>query len=104
MLPTETFADPCCSIASISFCSADCWNFNSPMLKGNSVQFYEGASKAGKGVPAYYVDVAARLVGWNVTLRRGGTKDGEPILHMKKAIRLLSLLGWDKGSKLKIKV
>lgn len=50
------------------------------------------------------MDVAAKLVGWDITLRRGGDKTGEPILHMKKSPRLLSCLGWDKGSKMKIKV
>ena len=67
-------------------------------------QFYEGASYKARGPALYYVDVAARLVGWDIVLRRGGDKQGEPIMYLRKAIRLLSLFGWDKGSKMKVKV
>ncbi|KAK9796628.1 hypothetical protein WJX73_003497 [Symbiochloris irregularis] len=64
--------------------------------------FYEGNDPKDLGAPAYFVQVSKKLVGWDITLRRGG-KDGEAILHLKKAVRFLSLLGWDKGSKMHIK-
>ena len=67
-----------------------------------NMTFFEGEDATGK--PVYFVEVARKFVGWDITLRRGGDKHGEPILHLKKAVRFLSLLGWDKGSKMKIKV
>ena len=65
------------------------------------LQFYEGSDRKDLGPAAYYADVAAQLVGWDIVLRRGH-KTGEPILHLRKPVRFLSLLGWDKGSRMKI--
>ena len=66
-----------------------------------SMGFFDG--KDAKGKEVYFIEVARKLVGWDITVKRGG-KSGPPILHLQKAVRFLSLIGWDRGSKMQIKV
>lgn len=49
-----------------------------------NMKFLEGNSD--KGQPVYFIEVAKKFVGWDITIRRGD-KSGEPILHLKKAVR-----------------
>ncbi|KAK9843387.1 hypothetical protein WJX84_000783 [Apatococcus fuscideae] len=47
-----------------------------------------------KGRVAYYGDVAAKIMGWDITLRKGDGKRGRPLLHIGKSAKL-----WDKNTK-----
>ena len=49
-------------------------------------QILDGADK--KCPCVYYGDVSAKVMGWDITLRRGDNKDtGVPLLHIGKALR-----------------
>lgn len=47
----------------------------------------------------YYGDVAAKVMGWDITLRKGSNKHGKPLLHIGKSAKL-----WDKNTKVIITV
>ncbi|KAK9839120.1 hypothetical protein WJX74_009892 [Apatococcus lobatus] len=53
-----------------------------------------GAFKRAKGDIVYYGDVAAKVMGWDITLRKGSNKHGKPLLHIGKSAKL-----WDKNTK-----
>ena len=67
----------------------------------SDLEFVEGTTAA--GVPAYFVEVARKLAGWNITMRLGN-KRGEAVMHLSKGNTWQSMLGWDKGSKVQIQV
>ena len=60
-------------------------------------QILGGGTKHGECV--YYGDVAAKVMGWDITLRRGANKEGQPLIHIGKALRW-----WDKNTKVYLSV
>ena len=60
-------------------------------------QILGGGTKHGECV--YYGDVAAKVMGWDITLRRGSNKEGQPLIHIGKALRW-----WDKNTKVYLSV
>ena len=68
-----------------------------------NTQIYDGACggafKKARGDIVYYGDVAAKVMGWDITLRKGSNKHGKPLLHIGKSAKL-----WDKNTKVIITV
>ena len=61
------------------------------------MQILGGSKKSGQC--EYYGDVAAKVMGWDITLRKGPTKDSPPLIHIGKALRW-----WDKNTKVYLSV
>ena len=64
---------------------------------GGWPQILGGGTKHGECV--YYGDVAAKVMGWDITLRRGSSREGQPLIHIGKALRW-----WDKNTKVYLSV